>query len=96
MFQTGFPKSSQDFKRSRATESHRDYAFPDFCFDNYVARKINYNTCSDTLSFTKIIYALNEVLKNLHTYCEKIYELIIKIQIYKKKFKVIRLLSLFN
>ena len=29
------------------------------------------NKCSDTLCFTKIIYALAEVLKNLHTHCER-------------------------
>ena len=29
------------------------------------------NKYSDTLSFTKIIYALTEVLKNLHTRCER-------------------------
>ena len=45
--------------------------FPDCCFDNYSISKINQNKCSDTVSFTKIIYALTEVLKNSHTHCER-------------------------
>ena len=51
--------------------------------------------CSDTLSFMKIIYALTEVLNNLHTYCEinihAYHKNIYKIRIYQKSFNVIRL-----
>ena len=45
------------------------YACGAFILDNHIVRKINQNKSSDTLSFTKIIYGLTEVLKKLHTHC---------------------------
>ena len=39
----------------------------------YIVCKIIKNKCSDTLNYSKlkIIYALNVVLKNLHTHCKR-------------------------
>ena len=67
--------------------------FPDCCFGNYIGRKINKNKCSDTLSFTKIIYAFTEVLRICTLIVKELYMLIIKIHkktnIAKKLFKVL-------
>ena len=52
--------------------------------------QLRYNKCSDTLSFTKIIHALVEVLKNLDTLTVKEVFMFI-INIHKKTVRVIRL-----
>ena len=56
--------------------SRRDLFFPNWFshsvgFDYYTLRKIDRNKCSDNRSSTRIVYALFEVLKNLHTHFER-------------------------